>query len=60
VGEKHKGEKVMDTITLTLEEARALVKELEHIYISYENPVATAVTYRLMKFVKENENVGKS
>jgi hypothetical protein len=45
---------------LTVEEVRAVLKELEHIYISYENPIATAVIYKMMDFLKEQDNVRKN
>lgn len=39
------------TITFTKDEIEALLRECMHSYISYENPIATDVIRRMVKFV---------
>ena len=39
-----------DTIEITREECIALMKECEHSYISYENPIAVSLIRRIRKF----------
>lgn len=44
----------------TIEELRTLYKLIEHQYISYEDSDAHAVINKIMKIIKENDNVSRS
>ena len=49
-----------DNFEMTEDEVRAIMKELEHQFISYENPIAHHLVTRMMQFLREIDNAGKS